>query len=143
MRFSILLAAIGAAALIGAPLATAEDATGVWATKDGNSHVKIAPCADKLCGEIIWLKEPNTPAGKPKTDQNNSNESLRSRPVIGLQILSGFVADGASKWKDGEIYNPEEGKTYSANMSLVKPDGLEVKGCVLMFCQTQSWTRVE
>ena len=143
MRFSILLAAIGAAFLLSADPAAAADATGVWATKDGNSHVKIAPCNDKLCGEIIWLKEPLTPEGKPKTDQHNSDEALRSRPIIGLQMLNGFVKDGENEWGDGEIYNPEDGKTYSAKMELVKPDALEVKGCVLMFCQTQGWTRVE
>ncbi|MAL79577.1 MAG: hypothetical protein CMN55_10780 [Sneathiella sp.] len=143
MRFSILLAAVGAAFLFSADPAAAADATGIWATKDGNSHVKIAPCNDKLCGEIIWLKEPLTPEGKPKTDQHNSDETLRSRPIIGLQMLSGFVKDGESEWDDGEIYNPEDGKTYSAKMELVKPDALEVKGCVLMFCQTQDWTRVE
>tara|TARA_R100000005_G_C5002359_1_gene209933 strand:- start:5961 stop:6392 length:432 start_codon:yes stop_codon:yes gene_type:complete len=143
MRFSILLAAIGAAFLLSADPAAAADATGVWATKDGNSHVKIAPCNDKLCGEIIWLKEPLTPEGKPKTDQHNSDEALRSRPIIGLQMLNGFVKDGENEWGDGEIYNPEDGKTYRAKMELVKPDALEVKGCVLMFCQTQDWTRVE
>lgn len=143
MRRSVLPLALLATLLPPISSALAADATGVWATKEGKSHVRISPCGDKLCGEIIWLKEPNGEDGKPKTDRNNIDDSLRSRPIIGLQMLSGFVPDGENEWENGTIYNPEDGKTYTSKMELVNPSTLEVKGCVLMFCQTQSWTRVE
>ncbi len=143
MHFAGILAAMSAAFLAFAAPAIAADATGVWATKEGKSHVKIGPCGDRLCGEIIWLKEPTGEDGKPKTDRNNIDESLRSRPIVGLQMLAGFEPDGENEWDDGTIYNPEDGKTYSSKMELVDANTLEVKGCVLMFCQTQSWTRVE
>src|SRR5690606_40277122 len=97
----------------------------------------------RLRRDSIRLKEPNGEDGNQKTPPNEIDESLRSRPIVGLQMLAGFEPDGENEWDDGTIYNPEDGKTYSSKMELVDANTLEVKGCVLMFCQTQSWTRVE
>ncbi|MFC4270246.1 DUF2147 domain-containing protein [Sneathiella chungangensis] len=142
MRILATFLGLCVATLLAAAPARA-DITGVWATVEGKSHVKIESCGDKLCGKIIWLKEPNTPEGKPKTDENNSDEALRSRPILGLELLSGLVPEGQNEWDDGEIYNPEDGKTYSSEMTLVNPKELEVKGCVLFICKSQTWTKVE
>ncbi|MCR9213505.1 MAG: DUF2147 domain-containing protein [Proteobacteria bacterium] len=119
------------------------DVTGTWSTVDDKSHVKIEPCGDKFCGKIIWLKEPDTKEGKPKTDENNTDDALKSRPILGMELLNGFVPAGSNEWDDGTIYNPEDGKTYSSTMTLADPKKLEVKGCVLFFCKTQVWNRVE
>lgn len=37
-----------------------EKALGVWAEEDGEAHIEIAPCQDKLCGHIVWLKNQQT-----------------------------------------------------------------------------------
>ncbi|MCF8468023.1 MAG: DUF2147 domain-containing protein [Sneathiella sp.] len=141
-QFSLAIFGIGFAVMFTCAAAFA-DINGVWSTVEGKSHVKIEPCGDKLCGKIIWLKEPNTPEGKPKTDEHNSDEALRSRPILGLELLNGLVPEETNEWDDGEIYNPEDGKTYSSEMTLVTPDELHVKGCVLFICKTQVWTKVE
>ena len=141
-RLSLTIFGIVGALLISSTAALA-DVTGVWSTVEGKSHVKIEPCGDKFCGKIIWLKEPNTPEGKPKTDEHNSDEALRSRPILGLELLSGLVPESKNDWDDGEIYNPEDGKTYASEMTLVSPNELHVKGCVLFICKTQVWTKVE
>lgn len=120
------------------------DPRGVWLTPGGKSRVEIAPCGDKLCGKIVWLAEPNNAQGQPKRDFENKDESLRSRPILGLPLLTGFPQepdDGA--WDDGEIYNPEDGKTYSSKLEMEGADTLKVKGCVFIFCQTQRWKRVK
>ena len=44
---------------------------------------------------------------------------------------------------EGRIYNPENGRTYRASLKLRSPDILEVKGCLLIVCDTQVWRRVE
>ncbi|OUR78053.1 hypothetical protein A9Q83_08665 [Alphaproteobacteria bacterium 46_93_T64] len=119
------------------------DVTGVWETVDGKSHVEIKSCdSDKFCGEIIWLKEPNNEKGAPKTDINNRNEDLRTRGILGINLLKGLEKTGDNEWEDGYIYNPEDGETYSSEMSLADEKTLEVKGCVLFLCKTQTWKRV-
>ena len=119
------------------------DVSGVWSTVEGKSHVKIEPCGDKMCGKIVWLKEPLTADKIDKTDMKNEDPKLQGRKILGLPLLEGFVKEDKNEWDDGTIYNPEDGKTYSSSMTLADPNTLEVKGCVLFFCKTQTWTRVQ
>lgn len=133
--FSLALAMSGAAA--------AADATGLWATEAEKSHVRIAPCGGDLCGTIVWLKEPNDDQGRPKRDIFNEDESQRDRAIVGLRLLSGFTAADGARWSGGRIYNPEDGKTYTSKLRLKDDGTLKVEGCVLIFCKSQIWTRVE
>jgi uncharacterized protein (DUF2147 family) len=61
---------------------------------------------------------------------------------IGLQILVGLKPDGANKWS-GQIYNPEDGKTYGASVSLANANTLKVQGCIVggVICKTNTWTK--
>ena len=123
--------------------AMAAGAAGLWATEKEKSHVRIEPCGERLCGVIVWLKEPNDDQGQPKRDIFNEDESLRDRAIVGLRLLSGFEASDDESWSGGRIYNPEDGKTYKSKMSLQNDKTLKVEGCVLIFCKSQIWTRVE
>ena len=120
------------------------DPLGTWVTESGSATVRIANCGPELCGTIVALKEPNDPAtGRPKTDKNNPDSGKRSRPLLGVQIVFGMKPSGtASKWS-GQVYNAEDGKTYSGNITLQNSGTLKLEGCVLggLFCKTQTWTR--
>lgn len=138
-------------ALVASPIAAADAAmtpVGVWATAGGGSHVKIEDCGGgKLCGAIIWLKEPLNKQGKDKVDSQNPDPGLRTRKLAGLALLSGFVQDQSNSnvWTGGEIYNPDDGKTYSCNLTVQDPKTLRVRGYVglSILGKTQIWTRVE
>ncbi|MDR6943203.1 DUF2147 domain-containing protein [Mucilaginibacter pocheonensis] len=117
---------------------------GVWYNDIKSAKIQISKGADgKFNGKIIWLKEP-LKNGKPKTDEENKDEKLRSRPVIGLHILEGFVPDGADKYTDGKIYDPKNGKTYSCNITY-KGKTLAIRGYigVSLFGRTTTWERAE
>jgi uncharacterized protein (DUF2147 family) len=135
-----------AAALLGLSLGTsfAADPLGTWHTEEAKATVRIAPCGPALCGTIISLKEPNDPAnGKPKTDQNNVDTSLRSRPVVGVQVVIGMKPSGtANKWS-GQVYNAEDGKTYTGSLTLQDANTIKLEGCILggLVCKAQTWTR--
>jgi len=117
------------------------DPIGTWLTEEGKATVRVADCAGALCGTILSLREPNDPkSGEPKTDSNNVDASKRNRPIVGLQILMALRPQGANKWV-GQIYNPEDGKTYDANVVLENADVLKVQGCVLFICETRTWRR--
>ena len=107
---------------------------------------EIAAAAEPIAHFEEWFalakaKEPNDPdTGKPKTDTLNPDPAKRSRPLLGLQVVLGLTPNGANRWS-GEIYNADDGKTYSAHMM---PNGntAKVQGCVLGFlCKTQNWKR--
>ena len=139
-----LLAAVALVALAGAEPALAADPAGMWLTQGGNSRIRVADCGGALCGTIVWLKEPNDPeTGKPKTDKHNSDASKRNRPLIGVQIVLGMKPAGADKWS-GQVYNAEDGKTYSGNLTFSGGSSLQLQGCALggLVCKGQTWTKV-
>ena len=132
-----------AAALMGP--AFAGDPSGTWLTEGGKSQVRLSRCGGALCGRILWLKEPSDPeTGKPKRDRRNADPGKRDRPLIGLDILLGMrPGETPDQWV-GEVYNPEDGKTYQASVSLQDARTLQLKGCVLggLICKSQAWSRM-
>jgi uncharacterized protein (DUF2147 family) len=127
---------------------------GTWLTESGVAQVKIEPCADAkngpVCGRIVGLINPKGPDGQvvaPEmaTDYRNENASLRSRKVIGMPLIWGFKkTNEPNTFEEGQIYNGEDGKIYTANISL-QPDGkLRLRGYVgtPLFGKTQLWTRI-
>lgn len=127
-----------------------DDITGVWNTEKDEAKVEIFRCAEKYCGRIVWLKDPNYPAGSkegtpgmPKVDFKNPDPSLRTRPVLGLQFMSDFAYAGENEWKGGRLYDPEKGKTYSGKITLISPNELDLRGFigVSLLGRTSTWTR--
>jgi uncharacterized protein (DUF2147 family) len=144
MRIGLTLAAAALLAFTCAEGALAAEPTGTWLTQTGGSRIRIADCGGALCGTIIWLKEPTDPdTGKPKTDKNNSDAAKRSRPLLGVQIVLGMKPNGADKWS-GQVYNAEDGKTYSGNLTYSGGTSLQLQGCALggLVCKSQTWTKV-
>src|SRR5437763_17178950 len=119
-------------ALTGGP-ALAADPAANWRGAHGTAVVRIAPCAEAYCGTIAWTSQPGT-------DEHNPDPSKRDRPIVGTQILLAMKPAAGNRW-DGEIYNPENGKTYSGRIILTSPDVLRIEGCLLFFCGGENWTR--
>ena len=123
---------------------------GLWKTQDGRAKVDIKPCAsgsNTVCGKIIQLREPLDPTtGHEKTDQLNPEEKLKNRKLIGMMMLWDFKpeSDDSNRWSEGKIYNPREGKTYSAEMEVTEGGKqLSIRGYIGLpiFGQSQIWTR--
>lgn len=139
MRQFTAYALLAGVLAFGAGAAAAADPTGNWSTDAGKVTVKVSQCGGGLCGRIVAMKAPNTKEGKPKTDKHNPNASLRKRPLIGLTVLNSMKPAGDNTWK-GSIYNADDGKTYSATMTLAG-NSMNVKGCVLVFCSTKKFVK--
>ncbi|NQZ78445.1 MAG: DUF2147 domain-containing protein [Ekhidna sp.] len=119
---------------------------GVWKPSDGRSLVKIDKIGNKYYGRIVWLKDPNNEQGKPRTDINNPDESLRETPLRGYRILKDFIYDDDEKlWIDGTIYDPKNGSTYNCKIELKDNNSIEVRGYIgaAVFGRTDSWTRMK
>jgi uncharacterized protein (DUF2147 family) len=117
---------------------------GVWKTGEGTAMVRIYKNGDKYQGKIVWLKEPNDPeTGKAKVDKNHPDESVRSRPILGLINVWGFVHKGENVWEEGNIYDPKNGNTYSCTIKMDNPNTIEVRGYigVSLIGRTDVWTR--
>lgn len=123
---------------------------GTWTTKNAKSRVDIYTCGTMICGKIVSLKEPVYPpddekgmAGQTKIDRENPDPKLRKRPLIGLELLKDFKRVEPGLWKEGTIYDPESGKTYSCKLTLQSPKRLKVRGFIgfSFIGRTQYWTR--
>jgi uncharacterized protein (DUF2147 family) len=120
-----------------------DDILGVWKTGEGTGMVQIYKKGELYFGRVVWLKVPNNPDGTPRTDVNNPEESLRKRPLKGLENLRGFKYAGNNAYEGGQIYDPKNGSDYSCEMKLIDANTLEVRGFigVSLFGRTDVWKR--
>jgi uncharacterized protein (DUF2147 family) len=116
---------------------------GVWYNTEKTAQVEILKKGSEFIGKIVWLKDPN-PNGKPAIDHENSDPKLKTRPLLGLPLLTG-LRYSSGNWKGGEIYDPQSGKTYSCELKLKSSDILEVKGYLgfSFVGRTVEWTKVK
>jgi uncharacterized protein (DUF2147 family) len=117
---------------------------GQWANPNGQDHILIYKKGNKYFGKLDWIKFPNDETGKPKTDKNNPDKALQSRPDLGLELLKDFTFDGEKVYEDGTIYDPKSGKTYSCKMT-IDGNSLKIRGYVVfsLFGRSEVWTRVK
>lgn len=137
MRLAIYTGLILAGGYAGLTPALAADPTGDWRVADGVANIRVAQCNGSMWGAVSWEKQPG---GR---DQNNPDVSKKNRPTLGMPTLINMKkTPGADQW-EGQVYNAKDGQMYSATITPVGTDQLEIKGCVLGFlCGGETWTRV-
>ena len=137
MRRTALTLAAALGAVFAAP-AAAEPASiaGNWKTSDGKSVIQFTRCGDSMCGRIARFLVPE-PAGGAR-DTEHPDAAKRDRKLLGLRIFWALEPDG-SRFK-GKGYSPEDGRYYNAQVWR-EGNRLKVKGCVLLFCRTATFTR--
>jgi uncharacterized protein (DUF2147 family) len=112
-----------ATALLAPGLGAATEAIyGVW-VREGHADDKLEffDCSGKLCAKGLQPMPDGSPA-----------------PLV----LRNAAKAGPNKWK-GDLFNPEDGKTYKGEITLESQDQLSLSGCLVAFlCQSETWTKV-
>ncbi len=122
-------------ALALAPAGAAEDPIiGTWQTAPGEDggvlHVEMAPCGARFCGTIVKAV-------------NAAGEVGRDYEHLGKPMVRDMRADGGGRYSGGQIWAPDEDKTYGLRLRLTEA-GLAVRGCILGFCRDAGvWVRVD
>jgi len=118
--------------------ASAAEPIGEWLVEDGMARIRVEKCTDKYWGAVSWEKLPGG------IDSNNPDPAKRKRPTLGIPILLGMAPAADPNTWEGDIYNSQNGKTYSARMMLQKTDVLRVEGSLVggFLCGGQYWARV-
>jgi uncharacterized protein (DUF2147 family) len=104
--------------------ASAFDPYGTWMRPSTGTQVSFYDCGGKLCGKIVAVR-----------DETRKKE-------IGTLIMTGAIKTGNSEWK-GDLLNTDDGKIYSGVVTLQGPSALNLKGCVAVFCEGETWTKVK
>jgi uncharacterized protein (DUF2147 family) len=151
MRHHAFVAAMGLAttALL-APCSQSQaataDPTGYWYKPDAEreSKIQVFKCGagkSQLCAKIVWLKDPNDSKGRALHDIRNEDPSMRDRPIVGLTLFAGLMPSAPATWT-GKIYNPEDGHTYAATLTMVSRTQITLRGCkAWLLCGEKQWLR--
>lgn len=127
-------------------LSAQSEVFGKWKTIDDEtgkvkSVVEIFEKDGKAYGKIVKIFR------GPNEEQDPICEvcpgDRKNKKIIGLEIIQGMEYDSGDKeWEDGEILDPEDGKTYDC---VIWRDGenLKVRGYVAFFYRTQTWEKVD
>lgn len=105
--------------------------------------VQVFECSGQLCGRIVWLLRPLTPAGRPDLDTLNPDPSLRQRHLCGLTIIWGLQPSAPGHWIGGSLYDPKDGVTYDVDTELTTPTTISARVYrgVQLFGRTEILTR--
>jgi len=74
-------------------------------------------------------------------DTNNIDPKLRDRAIVGVRMIWDAKPEGdAYSW---QLYNPQDGKTYTGKLKVLTPTTLQLSGCVFggLICRSQTWTK--
>ena len=120
-------------ALVSPVAAAPADPSGTWLTQSGDTRVRIAKCGAVYCGTIV--------TSTFQKDTNNADPSLRDRAIVGVRMIWDLKPDGEGY--SGQLYNPQDGKTYTGKLKVMSPTTLQLSGCVLggLICRGQTWTK--
>ena len=124
--------------------AFAQDVVGKWKLEDGTAIVEVYKQGDVFNGKIVWLQNPTEADGTPAIDNLNPDPKLRTRQVLGLNMLNNLKKVG-NEYTGGSIYDPGNGKTYNCSMK-VEGDVLKVRGSLDkrgLIGRTMDWFRVK
>jgi len=141
-RFTLLLVFIG----ISFTAISQSAVTGKWKTIDDEtgkekSIVEIYEKDGELYGKILKIfTEPNEDQD-PICDKCSGDR--KNKKIIGMEIIRDMEWDADDEeWEDGEILDPEDGKTYDC-VIWREGDDLKVRGYVAFFYRTQTWKKAD
>ena len=122
-----------------------DDIIGVWMVEtdeEATEHIEIYERDGLYFGKIVWAKSPEGTTN-PALDLKNKKEDLRSRPLVGLEIIRDYRFDGEDSWQDGQFYAYKKGKTASPKLTLVDSDHLKIQVKILLIKKTFVWPRLK
>lgn len=119
-----------------------QDILGKWKTVDdetgaNKSIVEIYKENGKYFGKVIEILEPFD----KNTLCQNCEGDKKDKPILGMVIIENLVKHG-EHYKDGSIFDAENGKGYKCRIMLDKETGkLQVRGYIAFLYLTQYWIR--
>lgn len=116
---------------------------GTWLSEKKDGKILIYQSGNRYFGKLIWGSKLYDADGTPRKDVKNPDQNLKKRSLLNAVILTDFIWDDG-QWKNGEIYDPNNGKTYKATIKL-KNKNLEIRGFIgiSLIGRTVVWSRTD
>lgn len=141
LRLSITLSAL----LFSQYTFAALNPVGLWKTineetNEAKSLVRISEQNGVLTGKVEKILNP----AKQDAICEECDGDRKNQPILGMTIIEGATDAGDGSWQDGEILDPNSGKTYTLKLTPQEQGQvLEVRGYIAFFYRNQYWQRVE
>ncbi len=115
-----------------ATITNSEKIVGKWmASEDNNLEVEVYKTGNEYRAKIVWFDDSDDKS-RPmaeRCDTKNPDKTLRTRKIIGLQVMQGLVYNAADdEWQGGQIYDASSGKQWNAKAWLTSDGCLKVRG---------------
>jgi uncharacterized protein (DUF2147 family) len=112
-------------------LSAADDILGKWQNLDKNLIVEIYKEGNCYKGRLLWFKNSNEKDNPSNTwlDVNNPDPALRTRKILGMDVLQKLVYNSKNNcWDGGEIYDSTTGRTWNSSLRFSSDGTLDVRG---------------
>ena len=113
---------------------------GIWLNEDKTNKIEIYKTNDTYSGKVVWISEMESNPNLHPKDKNNPNPQLRSRSILGMDIITGMQYSNG-KWANGTIYAPKKGMYADCKLELLSNGQLKIIVSKSGFTKTQIWTR--
>lgn len=126
-----------------AQIIAADRIVGEWINEEKDTRIEIYKNGDAYFGRLLWSEDLFEADGKTsRKDTRNTNENLRGRSLLHVNLLSDFVFSD-DVWDDGKMYDRKSGKTYNCLVRLRK-EKMEVRSYVgfPLLGRSTYWDRV-
>jgi uncharacterized protein (DUF2147 family) len=128
---------------------TGDEIIGTWWNQERDGQIEIYKSGATYAGKLTWMKNQNDPTtGKLLLDKKNPDRKLRSKPLLGSDLMYGFAFSKEDKeWSNGKIYDGRKGKTYKCRIKINPDQTLKVTGYIgaswMGLGETNVWTKIK
>jgi uncharacterized protein (DUF2147 family) len=111
-------------------MAASDRLCGKWQLKNEGLTIQVYKDAGEFKAKIVWFDDhDNTKQLDYWTDNQNPDPALRSRKILGLNVLEKLTYDpNTNTWEDGMIYDAKNGRHWNSSVCIDKDGLLRVKG---------------
>jgi uncharacterized protein (DUF2147 family) len=101
---------------------------GKWLNAEKDLAVEIYKYKEEFRAKVIWFECFDGTKMSDYTDKKNPKSALKSRPWLGMEVLSGLNFKTQNEWHKGHIYDPNTGNTFRSACRLENNNVLKVRG---------------
>lgn len=112
-------------------IAPCDKICGKWISAEKNCIVQVYKTGNEFEAKLVWFNDADDKS-RPmnvRTDYRNTDKSLRSRKLIGMEVLDNLTYNpDSNSWENGVIYDAKSGHKWSSIASLTSTNTLKVTG---------------
>ena len=106
---------------------------GDWITAEKMLKVRVFKENGEYKAIVLWFYDEHYKCKlKDCTDENNPDPALRTRKLLGMEVLTGLVySPSRNMWVNGKVYDSNSGNTYESIATMPNKNKLYARGYYL------------